>query len=103
MQCSHLLNYPVSFLTEEEPSDLLELEEWASDQRISRSVIRVLYKQGYTSLEALGLLEETDLQDINDGLAAAQKIPLGQQKLLLLRAQEIYDVDDDGETSYHSS
>ena len=67
----------------------MELEDWAAEKKISLSVIRVLYKEGYTSLDALKLLDEHDLQDINDRLAASQKIPLGQQRLLLQRVQEL--------------
>ncbi len=59
--------------------DLEKVQQWAQDNKISADVVKVLTKEGWTSMEALELLEAEDL--------AASKIPRGQQKLLLKAVQ----------------
>ena len=48
---------------------------WAARGKISQDAIEKLFKEGFTSMEAMLLLEDEDL--------ARTKIPRGQQKLIL--------------------
>lgn len=63
----------------EPQGDLEKVQKWAHENKISAEVVKVLTKEGWTSMEALELLEAVDLE--------ATKIPRGQQKLLLKAVQ----------------
>ena len=41
--------------------DLDKVQQWAQDNKISADVVKVLTKEGWTSMEALELLEAEDL------------------------------------------
>ncbi|MEW8548573.1 MAG: hypothetical protein AB2693_34155, partial [Candidatus Thiodiazotropha sp.] len=51
------------------------VSNWAAENKIARDAIKRLFKEGFTSMEAMLLIEEEDL--------ARTKIPRGQQKLIL--------------------
>lgn len=61
--------------------DLEKVQQWAEQNKISPEAVKVLTKEGWTSMEALELLETEDI--------AATKIPRGQQKLLLKAVQAL--------------
>ena len=49
--------------------------EWARENKINAGAVEKLFEEGFTSLEALKLLDEEDL--------SKSKIPRGQKKLIL--------------------
>lgn len=51
------------------------VSSWAVQNKISSDAIERLFKEGFTSMEALKLLDRADLR--------RTKIPRGQQKLVL--------------------
>lgn len=55
-------------------ADEKAMEEWATQHKISPDCVKLLVKDGFTSMEALHLLEQ---EDINP------KIPRGQQRLIM--------------------
>lgn len=61
--------------------DLEKIQQWAHENKISSDVVKVLLKEGWTSMEALVLLEAEDIE--------ATKIPRGQQKLLARAVQRL--------------
>ena len=54
---------------------------WAARGKISQDAIEKLFKEGFTSMEAMLLLEDEDL--------ARTKIPRGQQKLILAAVRKL--------------
>ena len=54
---------------------------WAARGKISQDAIEKLFKEGFTSMEAILLLEDEDL--------ARTKIPRGQQKLILAAVRKL--------------
>ena len=56
-----------------------ELREWATAHNITSKTVDLLVKDGFTSMNALELLDKEDL--------SPSKIPRGQQKLLLKSLQ----------------
>ena len=67
----------------EEPQltpDEQAVHDWAAAQKISMESVKCLLKDGFTSLDALRLLEKEDL---------THKIPRGQQRLILHAVGEI--------------
>lgn len=62
-------------------SDAEILESWASSRKISGECLTMLAKQGFTSMEAMALLDQDDL--------STTKVPRGQQKLLLRAVGEL--------------
>lgn len=56
-------------------SDFEQVEQWATQMKISPDAVKLLFKDGFTSMEAVTLLDRDDL--------AFTKIPRGQQKLIL--------------------
>ena len=65
-------------------TDADRVENWASRHKISDDVVKSLAKEGFTSLEAIALMDQTDLR--------AMKIARGQQKLLLKAVAEMNGV-----------
>ena len=70
-----------SGLTVEEAAEA-ELRRWATDKKLTGKAVNMLIKDGFSSMEAVVLLDKEDL--------LPSKIPRGQQKLLLksLRPRE---------------
>ena len=66
----------VRTLTEEEV-----VLNWAAQNKISPDSIERLFKDGFTSMEAIQLLDNDDLQ--------RTKIPRGQQKIILASVSKI--------------
>ena len=56
-----------------------ELREWATARNITAKTVDLLFKDGFSSMDAIELLDKEDL--------AQSKIPRGQQKLLLKALQ----------------
>lgn len=65
-------------------SDTGRVEQWAANHKISVDTVKLLFKDGFTSMEAIGLLDQSDL--------SSSKIPRGQQKLLLKATAELQGV-----------
>ena len=63
-----------SGLTVEEAAEA-ELRRWATDKKLTGKAVNMLIKDGFSSMEAVVLLDKEDLLQ--------SKIPRGQQKLLL--------------------
>ena len=59
----------------EEITDTERVEQWAETNKISGETVKLLFKDGFTSMEAVELLELADLE--------ATKIPRGQRKLVM--------------------
>ena len=77
-------------LNEEDSENVIEIRtvsdeeiviNWATQHKISKDAIDKLFKEGFTSMEALLLLEDEDL--------GRTKIPRGQQKLILAGVQKL--------------
>lgn len=62
-------------------SDEEHLAAWAKDNKISREAIDRLYQEGFTSMEALKLIDRDDL--------VKAKLLRGQQKLILAAVQKL--------------
>ena len=60
---------------------------WAQSNKISADAIEKLFEEGFTSLEAIKLLDSDDL--------SKSKIPRGQKKLILSCVQSLNGEDDD--------
>lgn len=56
------------------------VHDWAAAKKISADAVKFLVKDGFTSLEALGLLQ---LEDLNT------KIPKGQQRLIMQAVKQL--------------
>ena len=56
-----------------EVTDQDAVAEWAKNHKISDECVKVLLKEGFTSMEAISLLEKEDL---------GPKIPRGQNRLI---------------------
>ena len=56
-------------------SDEVRLQQWATRHKISLDCLKSLEKEGFTSIEAMELIDDKDLR--------AAKVPRGQQKLIL--------------------
>ena len=56
------------------------IHEWATRQKISPEALKFLVKDGFTSLQALELLEQEDL---------SPKIPRGQQRLIMQAVRQL--------------
>ena len=69
----------------DEMSDEQRVEAWATACKLSTESIKVLAKEGFTSMEALALLEEEDM--------SATKMPRGQQKLVLRGVRQMKTTD----------
>ena len=66
-------------MTDTEVAAETELREWATAQKITAKTVDLLVKDGFSSMDAVELLDKDDL--------AQSKIPRGQQKLLLKALQ----------------
>lgn len=62
---------------------------WASQQKISPDAVEKLFKDGFTSMEAIKLLDIHDL--------GKTKIPRGQQKLILASVRKLLSLDERAE------
>ena len=67
--------------------------DWASHHKVSRDAMEKLFKEGFTSMEAMMLLEEDDL--------TRTKIPRGQQKLILAAVSKLLNSRQRAEESAH--
>ena len=67
--------------------------DWASHHKVSRDATEKLFKEGFTSMEAMMLLEEDDL--------SRTKIPRGQQKLILAAVSKLLNSRQRAEESAH--
>ena len=59
--------------------DITAVKEWAVKSKVNSATVEVLLKDGFDSLEAIGLLEDGDL----DSSKELKKLVTGQRKLLL--------------------
>ena len=66
---------------------------WAARGKISQDAIEKLFKEGFTSMEAMLLLEDEDL--------ARTKIPRGQQKLILAAVRKLLKSTERAGNSAH--
>ena len=57
-----------------------EIEDWAAENKISPDCVKLLIKDGFTSMEALALLEKEDTD---------RKIPRGQYRLILQSVKKL--------------
>ena len=67
--------YDLPKMTDTEGDVEGELREWATAHKITAKTVDLLVKDGFSSMDAVELLDKEDLSQ--------SKIPRGQQKLLL--------------------
>ena len=63
-------------------SDEEVVSDWAIGNKISADAVEKLFKEGFTSVEAIKLLDSDDL--------SRSKIPRGQQKLILASVKKLF-------------
>ena len=66
-------------------SDEEYMEAWAKHNTISAEAVAKLFQEGFTSMEALKLIDRDDL--------AKAKLPRGQQKLVLASVQRLLETE----------
>ena len=64
--------------------DVTAMSDWLKIRKIAEDVVKILVKEGYTSMEALAMLMGEDITDINAGLTKRQKIPQGQHDVAMM-------------------
>lgn len=85
-----ILTILLAMAGDDEPdSDLVKLQTWSAEKKVSPETLKILVIQGFDSLDAFALLTSDDIADINAGLAAKSKITRGQVKLVLKAVHEL--------------
>ena len=79
--CERVTNYFSNKMAgkgDESQSDIAIMMEWAHYSHIAEDVMKTIIKDAYTSLQAVALLTEEDLTDLNATLPAKGQILGGQ-------------------------